>query len=70
MVEWHHQLNEHEFEHAPGDGDGQESLACCNPQGHKESNMSERQQSTHTEERTPTPLYFKGEQSPENTGKS
>ena len=29
MDEWHHQLNEHEFEHAPEDGNGQESLACC-----------------------------------------
>ena len=29
MVEWHHQLNGHEFKQAPGDGEGQESLACC-----------------------------------------
>ena len=28
MVEWHHQLNGHEFEQAPGDGEGQGSLAC------------------------------------------
>ena len=26
MVGWHHQLNGHEFEQAPGDGDGQGSL--------------------------------------------
>ena len=25
MVEWHHQLNAHEFEQAPGDGEGQEA---------------------------------------------
>ena len=31
MVEWHHQLNGHEFEQAPGVGDGQGGLACCNP---------------------------------------
>ena len=31
MVGWHHQLNGHEFEQTPGDGEGQESLACCNP---------------------------------------
>ena len=31
MVGWHHQLNGCEFEQAPGVGDGQESLACCNP---------------------------------------
>ena len=26
MVGWYHQLNGHEFEQAPGDGNGQESL--------------------------------------------
>ena len=31
MVGWHHQLNGHEFEQAQGVGDGQGSLACCNP---------------------------------------
>ena len=31
MVGWHHRLNGHEFEQAPGDGDGQGSLACCSP---------------------------------------
>ena len=31
MVEWHHGLNGHEFEQALGDGEGQESLACCTP---------------------------------------
>ena len=29
MVGWHYQLNGHEFEHAPGVGDGQGGLACC-----------------------------------------
>ena len=33
MVGWHHRLNGHEFEYAPGVGDGQGSLACCSPQG-------------------------------------
>ena len=28
---WHHRLNGHEFEQAPGDGEGQGSLACCSP---------------------------------------
>ena len=36
MVGWHHRLNEHEFEQALGVGDGQGSLACCSPWGHKE----------------------------------
>ena len=29
MVGWHHRLDEHEFEQAPGVGDGQGSLVCC-----------------------------------------
>ena len=36
MVEWHHQLDGHEFEQALGFGEGQRSLACCSPWGHKE----------------------------------
>ena len=37
MVGWHHhQLNEHWFEQTLGDGEGQGSLACCSPWGHKE----------------------------------
>ena len=36
MVEWHHLLNGHNFEQALGVGDGQGSLACCSPWGHKE----------------------------------
>jgi len=31
----------HEFEQAPEDGEGQGSLACCSPWGHKESDMTE-----------------------------
>ena len=31
IVGWHHRLNGREFEQAPGDGEGQGSLACCNP---------------------------------------
>ena len=42
MVGWHHRLNGHEFEQAPGDGDGQGSLVCCSPLDHKESDMTER----------------------------
>ena len=29
MVRWNHWLNGHEFEQAPGDSEGQGSLACC-----------------------------------------
>ena len=41
MVRWHHWLDRHEFEQAPEVGDGQGSLACCSPWGHKESDMAE-----------------------------
>ena len=41
MVGWHHQLNGHEFEQAPGDGDGQGSLVCCSPRGRKELNTTD-----------------------------
>ena len=33
MVGWHDWLNGHEFEQAPGDGEGQGSLVCCSPWG-------------------------------------
>ena len=39
---WHPRLNGHEFEQAPGDAEGQGSLACCNPWGHKESDTTEQ----------------------------
>ena len=39
---WHHQLNGHEFEQALGDGEGQGSLVCCSPWGHKDSDTTER----------------------------
>ena len=42
MVGWYDQLNEHEFEQAPGVGDGQGSLACCRPWGCKGSDMTEQ----------------------------
>ena len=46
MVGWHHQLNRHEFEQAPGVGDGQESQVCYSPWGHKESGLTELLNST------------------------
>ena len=36
IVGWHHRLDGHEFEQAPGVGDGQGGLACCSPWGCKE----------------------------------
>jgi len=44
MVGWHHQLNGHESEQTLGDGEGQGSLACYNPCGCKELDMTEQRQ--------------------------
>ena len=43
MVGWHHQFNGHKFEQALGDGEGQGSLACCSPWGHKVGYNTETQ---------------------------
>ena len=42
MVGWHHQLDGHEFEQAPGDGEGQGILVCCSPWGLKEAETTEQ----------------------------
>ena len=42
MVGWHHGLNGHEFEQTLGDSEGQGSLACCSPWGHKELDMTQQ----------------------------
>ena len=39
MVVWHHRLNVHEFEEAPGNSEGQGSLVCCSPWAHKKLDM-------------------------------
>ena len=44
MVGWHHRLDGHEYEQALGDGEGQGSLVCCSPQGHKESGKTATEQ--------------------------
>ena len=46
MVGWHHRLNGHKLEQAPGVGDGQGSLVCCSPWGRKESDTTERLKQT------------------------
>ena len=35
LVRWHHRLDGREFEQAPGDGEGEGSLACCSPWGRR-----------------------------------
>ena len=42
MVGWHQQLDGLEFEQALGVDDGQGSLVCCSPWGHKVSDMAEQ----------------------------
>ena len=42
MVGWHHHFDRHEFEQALRVGDGQGSLLCCSPWGHKELDMTEQ----------------------------
>ena len=42
MFGWHHQLDGHEFAQPLGDGERQESLACCSPWGCKELDMTEQ----------------------------
>ena len=44
MVGWHHQLNGHEFEQAPEDGEGQGSLVCSSLRGSEESDTTETEQ--------------------------
>ena len=41
MAGWHHGLDGHVFGWTPGVGDGQGGLACCNPWGCKELDMTE-----------------------------
>ena len=42
MVGWYHRLDGHEFKQAPRESERQESLACCSPWGHKESDVTEQ----------------------------
>ena len=47
-IGWHHQLNGHEFEQAPGDSEGQGSLGGSSPWGHKESDTTTTTLISHT----------------------
>ena len=46
MAGWHHRLSGHEYEEALGVCDGQGSLVCLSPWGHRESEMTEQLNST------------------------
>ena len=40
MVGWHHQLDGHELKQTPVDSEGQGSLVCCSPWGHKDLDVT------------------------------
>ena len=49
MVGWHHQLNGHDFDQILGDGEGQGSLVCFSPWGHRVGHsLGTEQQPPHT----------------------
>ena len=48
MAGWHHRLNGHEFEQAPGNGERQGRLVCCSPWGCKDSDMTEQLKNNNT----------------------
>ena len=57
MAGWHHQLKGYEFEQAPGDGEGQGSLACYSPWGCKESDTTKQLTYIHTYSIQNTTVY-------------
>ena len=48
MVGWHYLLTGHELEQTLGDGEGQGSLACCTPWGHKDIKEERRERDSET----------------------
>ena len=46
---WHHRLYGYEFEQTRGDSEGQGSLVCCSPWGHKESDMNNNEREVESE---------------------
>ena len=53
MVGWHYRFKGHEFELAPQDSEGQGMLACCSPQGWKESDKTEQLNSNNLASNSP-----------------
>ena len=67
IVGWHHWLSGHEFEQAPGVGDGQGSLVCCSPWGRKESDTTERLNWTELSRKYPKNVRLVQQNHPCNT---
>ena len=57
MIGWHHQLDGHEFEQFLGIDDGQGSLVCCSPWGHKELDTTEWLNWTEQEKKSMRPAH-------------
>jgi len=57
MGGWHHQFNEHEFEQTLRDSEGQRRLPCCNPWGHKESDMTLQQNKSNISRADPSAVH-------------
>ena len=53
VVGWHHQLNGHGFEQAPGGGEGQGSLVCGSLWGHRVRQVLATEQKQQQEVRGP-----------------
>ena len=59
MVGWHHRVNGHEFEQAPGNGEVQGSLVCYSPWGHGvRRDLATEQQQDYSCSLTPKPLFW------------
>ena len=63
MAGWHHQFDGHEFEQAPGIGDGQGSLVCRCPWGRKESDATEQVNNNKSVGKWKKKHYKKGQKS-------
>ena len=59
MVEWHCWLNGHEFEQVSGDSEGQGSLVCCSPWGHKELGTTEQLNNSEGQRVTKSSLHLR-----------
>ena len=57
-VGWHHRLSGHEFEQTLGDSEGQGSLICCRPWGHKELDTAEQLNNNNTYQNLLARYYF------------
>ena len=58
MVRWHHRLNGHEFEQTLGEREGQGSLVCCSPWGHKESDVTEKLNNSYGSPESVMSIYY------------